>query len=538
MNAAASSVQPSSKRIIVIFMALAAGMLLAALDQTIIASALPTIVGDLHGLEHYSWVVTAYLLTSTTSTMVYGKVSDLFGRKVVFQIAIIIFIIGSMLSGLSQSMNELIIFRAIQGLGAGGLMVVAMAIIGDVVSPRERGRYQGYLGAIFGLATIAGPLIGGFIVQHYSWRWVFYINVPVAIVALVVTQLVLTMPFIRHKVAIDIVGAVLLTAAITGIILVTTWGGVTYQWGDWHILVTSGVSLVLVAAFLLWEQHANEPILPLRLFRNSTVSLTSASSFIIGMSMFGAIIYLPIYLQLVKGSTPTVSGLQLVPLIIGLMGMSIVSGQVISHTGKYKFFPVAGSIIATLGFLLFAQLHVNTSFLVLYGMMLVLGIGIGCIMQVLVIAAQNAVTQRDLGVTTAGISFFRSIGGTIGTAVFGAILTNRLLSNLTHDIPPAFLRALPQGSSTSTLLTSPAALAKLPAPLHAAIELAFSQSLDTVFVWAIPIAALSIIVTLFLREVPLREHAHIGSIEESLEIGVIQDPEAGEEPSPEKALVD
>ena len=398
MNAESSAVQPSSRRIIIIFMALAAGMLLAALDQTIIASALPTIVGDLHGLEHYSWVVTAYLLTSTTSTMVYGKVSDLFGRKVVFQIAIIIFIVGSMLSGLSQSMNELIIFRAIQGLGAGGLMVVAMAIIGDVVSPRERGRYQGYLGAIFGLATIAGPLLGGFIVEHYSWRWVFYINVPVAIVALVVTQLVLKVQFIRHKAAIDITGTVLLTAAITGIILVTTWGGVTYPWGDWHILVTSGVSLVLVAAFLVWEHRAKEPILPLRLFRNHTFSLTSASSFIIGMSMFGAIIYLPIYLQLVKGSTPTVSGLQLIPLIIGLMGMSIVSGQVISHTGKYKFFPVAGSIVATVGFLLFAQLHVYTSFLALYGMMFVLGIGIGCIMQVLVIAAQNAVTQRDLGV--------------------------------------------------------------------------------------------------------------------------------------------
>ena len=496
--------QLTHKQIMVVFSGLMLGMLLAALDQTIVATALPTIVGDLGGLNHLSWVVTAYLLTSTASTPLYGKISDLYGRKLMFQTAIAIFLVGSALSGLSQNMSQLIAFRAVQGLGAGGLMALAMAIIGDIIPARERGRYQGYTGGVFALASVAGPLVGGFFVDHLSWRWVFYINIPVGVVALVVTSAVLRLPFTKRSHAIDYVGSALLVGAVSSLLLVTVWGGTEYAWGSLVIVSLTIIGIALIGLFIVQERRAPEPVLPLRLFRNSIFTVANVSSFIVGLAMFGVIIFVPLYLQVVNGATPTKSGLLLTPLMLGLIVGSVGSGRIITHWGRYKVFPVAGMVTMTIGLFLLSLFDAHTSRLTQSLYMAVVGLGIGLVMQVLVLAVQNAVDGRDMGTATSATSFFRSMGGAFGVALFGSIFNNRLEANLGKLLPPG------AHLDPASLQNGPDALRALPEQIRVTVIDAFADALHVTFLFAIPVALVGLGVVLFLRELPLRETAHVG----------------------------
>jgi EmrB/QacA subfamily drug resistance transporter len=497
----------------IVFGGLMLGMLLAALDQTIVATALPTIVGDLGGLNHLSWVVTAYLLTSTAVTPLWGKLSDLYGRRGAFQAAIVIFLTGSMLSGLAQNMGELIAFRAIQGLGGGGLMALAMAIVGDLVSPRERGRYQGYFGAVFALASVSGPLLGGYFTDQLSWRWIFYVNLPLGIAALAVTSVVLRLPFRRVRRRIDYLGSVLLVAAVSCVVTATTWGGTTFPWGSVQIVGLAVAAVVLLAGFVAWEARVSEPILPLHLFRNPIFTIAVAITGLLGLALFGAVVYLPEYLQVVRGASAISSGLQLIPLTLGIVVASAGSGQLISRIGRYKVFPVIGAALLTVGFWLLSHIEVGTSTAVLSGWMLVVGLGIGCIMQVAVLAVQNAAAYRDLGTATSATVFFRLLGGSLGTALFGAVLLNRLQHNLAVLLPSGAGRRAPV--DLGALQGAPQQLRRaLPGPvLHALLE-AFARSYQVVYRWAIPFAVATLLLALLLREAPLRTTAHVGADEE------------------------
>jgi EmrB/QacA subfamily drug resistance transporter len=411
-------------------------MLLASLDQTIVSTALPTIVRDLGGLKHLSWVVTAYLLAVTVVTPLYGKLGDLYGRKVVLQVALVVFLIGSVLCSVAQDMTQLIAFRAIQGLGGGGLMVSAQASIGDVVSPRERGRYSGLFGAVFGVSSVAGPLIGGFLTTHISWRSIFYVNLPLGIAALGVLAVTLPSAGERRSHRIDYAGAGLLAGALTAIVLVTTLGGTTYDWGSPQIVVLAIAAVIALVGFVLVEHRAAEPILPPSLFANPVFRVTSAVSLVVGFALFGALTYLPLFQQVVRGLSPTASGLQLLPVMGGLLCTSILSGQIITRTGRYKLFPILGTAVAALGMWLLSSLSQTTSTGVAALHMLILGLGLGLVMQVLVLATQNAVPYEQLGVATSGATLFRSIGGSLGTAVLGAVFANKLNAELAPGVAP------------------------------------------------------------------------------------------------------
>jgi EmrB/QacA subfamily drug resistance transporter len=495
----------SHQQILLLMSGLMTGMLLAALDQTIVGTALPTIVGKLGGIEHYSWVVTAYLLASTASTPLYGKVSDLYGRRPVFLFAIGTFLVGSLLAGMSWGMGPLIAFRGIQGLGAGGLMTLAFTIISDAVSPRERGRYQGLFGAVFGLSSVAGPLVGGYFAEH-DWRWIFYVNLPIGIAALFLSNHVLRLlPHHRREHKIDWWGALTLVIAVSAILLGLSWGGKMYAWSSPLIIGLFAVGAVVSALFLYIESRATEPILPLRLFRRPTFAIANAATFIVGFGMFGSIIYVPLYLQIVKGATPTASGLLMLPMMVGIIFTSVISGQLISRLGRYKWFPVAGALIMAIGMVLFTSLGVDTPLWRTFIPMVVIGIGLGLAMQPLILAVQNALDLRDMGAGTSTATFFRSLGGSFGVAALGAIMTNRLATELqprvaaaAEKLPAAvrekFVGALSGGFS----INDPKSIKALPELLRRAIEEGFVAALHPLFLVSAAVTVLAVILCLAL----------------------------------------
>jgi EmrB/QacA subfamily drug resistance transporter len=502
---AAVARQPQGVRLV--FGALLLVLLLAALDQTIVATALPTIVGDLGDVSKLSWVVTAYLLASTVVAPLYGKLGDLYGRKTLLQAAIVIFLVGSALCGLSQNMTELIAFRALQGLGGGGLLVVTIAAVGDIIAPRDRGRYQGYFGAVFGLATVVGPLLGGFFVDSLSWRWIFYINLPIGLLALGVIATAFQARPDRRRPQIDYLGALLLAGGLAAIVLFASLGGTSYPWGSVQLIALLVAGVVLLVGFVFAEVRAAEPILPLELFRNRVFSVTSAVGFVVGVALFGSITYLPLYLQNVKGHNPTVSGLLMTPMVAGLLLTSITSGNLISRFGHYRPFPIAGTAIMAVGLALLSRLQAGTPAWVAAAYMLVVGLGLGLVIQVLVLAAQNAVDYRYLGVVSSGSTLFRQVGGSIGVSVFGAIFANQLARNLAGKLPPGV------GAPTAA---NPAAVRRLPPAVHDAYVTAVTASLRPVFLVAVGIAVVGFALAWLLRELPLRATAQAGGVGEGV----------------------
>jgi EmrB/QacA subfamily drug resistance transporter len=472
------------------------GMLLAALDSTIMATALPTIVGDLGGGDHMTWVVTAYLLTETIATVLAGKFGDLFGRKTIFILSIIVFVVASALAGAAQNMGWLIAMRAVQGIGGGGLTVTATAMIADIIPLRDRGKYQGALGAVFGVTTVLGPLLGGLFTDHLSWRWVFYINVPIAAIILVLSFRLLPATKAADRPVIDYLGIAFVSAGSGALILATSWGGTQFAWGSPTIIGLFVAAVVLLAAFVAVELRASDPVLPMRLFRGSVFSISSTLSFIVGFALLGAMTFLPTYLQYCQGVSATVSGVRTFPMVIGLLIASISAGNVVSTTGKYKQFPIAGAVVMGVGLFLLSRLDAHSSTLVTSVAMFVLGVGIGLAMQVLTIIVQNTADYRDLGVATSGVTFFRTMGSSFGSSVFGAIYANQLASHLGQ--------AIASSGADPKLVTTPDGVKRLPPAQHATIVGAYSDTLQTVFSYAIPVAGVALLVALFLKQVPLR----------------------------------
>jgi EmrB/QacA subfamily drug resistance transporter len=493
-------VESSRRHLRLILGALMLTMLLAALVST----ALPTITSDLGGLNELSWVVTAYLLASTASTPIWGKISDLYGRKRMLQTSIVVFVIGSMLAGAAQNMGELIATRALQGIGGGGLMVLVMAVIADLIPPRERGRYSGLFGAVFGISSVIGPLLGGWFTQHLSWRWIFYINVPLGIAAFLVLGAVLHLPVTHEKKKIDWLGSALLTSSVTSLLLVTVWGGHQYDWLSPQIIGLGLAGVGLAVWFVLHELRTEEPIVPMSLFTNKVFRVTSMIGFIVGFAMFGSIVYLSIYFQVVRGATPTEAGLMLLPLMVGVLLTSILSGQLITKLGRYKIFPIVGTFLATIGLYLMSHMGVDTPFWFSALAMFILGAGLGNVMQVLVLAVQNTVQPAQMGAATSGSTFFRSIGGSFGTAFFGAVWTARLAAELAG--------VFPDGGGGSDVTSSIGNINALPPAIQEQVLAAFARAMDTTFLVAVPIMAVAFLLALVLPEVRLRTQQDIAHV--------------------------
>ena len=492
----------SHRQILVVMGGLMVGMFLSALDQSIVGTALPRIVSDLGGLDKLSWVVTAYLLTATASTPLWGKISDLYGRKLLFQIAILTFLVGSLLAGFSQNIEQLIGFRAIQGLGGGGLMALALATIGDIVPPRERGRYQGYFAAVFGTSSVLGPVLGGWFADGPGWQWIFFINIPIGIVALIVTSAALKIPHVRRDHTIDYLGAALVVSAVSCFLLYTAWAGPGLGWGS-----ATGVNLlvggfVLSVLFVFVELRASEPIIPMRLFGNSIFSIANVFGFMIGVAMFGSMIFIPVYLQVVDGMSPTRSGLAMIPMVIGIFTTSISAGQAMTRNGRYKIYPILGASIVILALFMLSTLDASTPYWFAGLSMFVMGAGLGFTMQVLVTIVQNSVDRSDMGVATSSVAFFRQMGGSFGTALFGAILSSRLGVYMADALQGVPAGSVPAGSADS-LANDVQAINALPEPLHGLVTGAFSDALHDTFLTAVPLVVVALVVAFFIKELPL-----------------------------------
>ncbi|MFD7679157.1 MDR family MFS transporter [Streptomyces sp. NPDC060187] len=494
---AAEDKKPRSVR--VVLLALMIAMLLAMLDNMIVGTAMPTIVGELGGLEHLSWVVTAYTLATAASTPIWGKLGDMYGRKGAFMTSIVIFLIGSALSGMAQDMGQLIGFRAIQGLGAGGLMVGVMAIIGDLIPPRERGKYQGMMAGVMAFAMILGPLVGGTITDHWGWRWSFYINLPLGIVALLAVSAVLHLPKKRVDAKIDYLGAGLLALGISSIVLVTTWGGTEYAWGSARIMELIGIGVAALVGFVYWQTKAAAPVIPLHIFRSRNFTLMSLIGFITGFVMFGAVLFLPLYQQSVQGASATNSGLLLLPLLGAMLAVSMIAGRVTTNSGRYKIFPLVGSVLMIIGLFLLSQMDTETTRLTSGLYMAVLGAGMGCLMQITMLVAQNSVEMKDMGVASSSTTLFRTLGSSFGVAIMGALFNHRV-----QDVMTERAGALGSQLTEKSAQLDAASLAKLPAAAREAYQHAVSSGTHSAFLLGSVVAVAALIAAVFVKEVPLK----------------------------------